>query len=126
MHGYTYGLGIDLSTCADVRICASSTKLSVKEVDIGLAADIGTLTRLPKVVGSYSWVKEVCLTARVWGPEEALKVGFVSGVYKDKEEALKEGFKIAGTMAAKSPVAVQGTKHLLDWSRDRSVADGKS
>lgn len=124
MHGYTLGLGIDLSTCADVRLCTTSTKFSVKEVDIGLAADIGTLTRLPKVVGSYSWVKDVCLTARIWGAEEALRVGFVSGVYRDKEEALKEGLKVAETMAAKSPVAVQGTKHLLDWSRDHSVADG--
>ncbi|KAI9719103.1 MAG: hypothetical protein M1812_003733 [Candelaria pacifica] len=124
LHGYTFGLGIDLSTCADIRICATSTKLSVKEVDIGIAADIGTLTRLPKAVGSYSWVKDVCLTARVWDAEEALKVGFVSGVYKDKSETLSEGFKIAATMAAKSPVAVQGTKHLLDWSRDHSVADG--
>ncbi|KAI9699830.1 MAG: hypothetical protein M1836_002865 [Candelina mexicana] len=124
LHGYTFGLGIDLSTCADIRICAKSTKLSVKEVDIGLAADIGTLTRLPKVVGSYSWVKEVCLTARTWGPEEALRVGFVSGVYTDKQEALKKAFKIAETMAAKSPVAVQGTKHLLDWSRDHTIAVG--
>ena len=73
MHGVTWGLGIDLSTCADVRICARDTRFSVKEVDIGVAADIGTLTRLPKVVGHYGWVKEVCLTAKVFGAEEALR-----------------------------------------------------
>jgi delta(3,5)-delta(2,4)-dienoyl-CoA isomerase len=124
MHGYAMGLGIDMSCCADIRLCTSDVKFAVKEVDIGLAADIGTLTRLPKIVGSFSWCKDVCLTARVFGAEEALRVGFVSGVYKDKEEAVKKGLELAKLMAGKSPVAVQGTKDILNWSRDRSVEDG--
>ena len=124
MHGYTLGLGIDISTCADVRICSNDTKFVVKEVDIGLAADIGTLTRLPKVVGNYGWVKDVSLTARPFSAEEALRVGFVSAVYAGKEEAVNEGIKWATLVAGKSPVAVQGTKELLNWSRDHSVQDG--
>lgn len=125
MHGYAFGLAVDLSTCADVRICSSDTRFAVKEVDIGLAADIGTLTRLPKVVGNYSWVKDVSLSARVFGPEEAFRVGFVSGVYPSKEAAVAEGIKWAELVASKSPVAVQGTKELLNWSRDHSVQDGE-
>ena len=125
MHGYTYGLGIDLSTCADVRICSNDTKFSVKEVDIGIAADIGTLSRLPKVVGQTSWVKDVCFSARVFGSEEAFRVGLVSGVFDGKEKALEEALKWAGLVASKSPVAVQGTKELINWSRDHSVQDGK-
>src|ERR1700759_5013272 len=72
-HGYSFGLGIDLGTAADIRICAADVRFSVKEVDIGLAADVGTLSRLPKVVGNMSWVKDVCLTARIFGAEEALR-----------------------------------------------------
>ncbi|KAI9881614.1 MAG: putative enoyl CoA hydratase [Pleopsidium flavum] len=124
MHGYTLGLGIDLSTCADVRICARDTRFSVKEVDIGIAADVGTLSRLPKVVGNFGWVKEVCLSARMFGAEEALRIGFVNSVLGSKEEAVTEGLKMAGAIAEKSPVAVQGTKELLNWSRDHTVADG--
>jgi len=124
MHGYTLGLGIDLSTCADVRICTRDTRFSVKEVDIGIAADVGTLSRLPKVVGSFGWVKEVCMSARMFGAEEALRVGFVNSVWGTKEEAVKEGLKVAALMAEKSPVAVQGTKELLNYSRDHTVADG--
>ncbi|KAI9813668.1 MAG: putative secondary metabolism biosynthetic enzyme [Pycnora praestabilis] len=124
LHGYTLGLGIDIATAADVRICASNTKFAIKEVDIGLAADIGTLTRLPKVVGSYSWVKDVCLTARIFGVEEALRVGLVSGVYEDKARAVEAGLKMAALIASKSPVAVQGTKELLNFSRDHNVQDG--
>ena len=63
IHGYCFGLGVDISVCCDVRICTEDAKFSVKEVDIGIAADVGTLTRLGKVVGNGSWVKDVCLSA---------------------------------------------------------------
>ncbi|KAJ5561249.1 Crotonase core [Penicillium sp. DV-2018c] len=124
MHGYSLGLAIDLSTATDVRLCARDTKFGVKEVDIGLAADIGTLSRLPKVVGNYGWVKEVALTAREFGAEEALRVGFVNAVYENREATIAAAFKIADLMASKSPVAVQGTKEILNYSRDHSVQDG--
>ncbi|CRG88416.1 hypothetical protein PISL3812_05446 [Talaromyces islandicus] len=124
MHGFSFGLAIDLCTAADIRVCARDTKFSVKEVDIGIAADIGTLTRLPKVVGNYGWVKEVCLTARVFGAEEALRVGFVNSVYDTKKQAVDKAIELAGLIASKSPVAVQGTKELLNFSRDHSVQDG--
>jgi len=123
MHGYAFGLGIDMSTCADVRICSADTKFSVKEVDIGIAADIGTLTRLPKVVGNFSWVKEVALSARVFGAEEALRVGFVSQVHETKDKAIDAALKLGELLASKSPVAVQGTKELLNHARDHTVAD---
>ncbi|KAI9758951.1 MAG: hypothetical protein M4579_002691 [Chaenotheca gracillima] len=124
LHGHSLGLAIDIATCADIRICAANTNFIVKEVDIGLAADVGTLTRLPKVVSSYSWVKDVCFTARPFGPEEALRVGLVSSIWPSKEKAIEAGLKLAQTIAEKSPVAVQGTKEILNWSRDRSVEDG--
>ena len=57
--------------------------------------------------------------------DEALSVGLVSGVFVTKEEAFTEGLRQAGRIARKSPVAVQGTKELLNWSRDRTVADGQ-
>ena len=125
MHGYSFGLAIDISTCADIRICASNTKFSIKEVDIGIAADVGTLSRLPKVVGNFSWVKDVALSARVFGAEEAYRVGFVSQVHDSKSQALEAGLKMAALLATKSPVAVQGTKELLNHARDHTIADSK-
>jgi Delta3,5-Delta2,4-dienoyl-CoA isomerase len=123
MHGIALGLAIDIACCADIRICAANTRFAVKEVDIGMAADVGTLSRLPKIVGSTSWVKDVCLTARDFSPQEALAVGFVSQVHSNKAQAVEAGFKLAEILAAKSPVAVQGTKELLNHARDNSVAD---
>ncbi|KAM0554999.1 hypothetical protein ACHAPJ_006347 [Fusarium lateritium] len=122
-HGISIGLAIDIACCADIRICASNTRFAVKEVDIGLAADIGTLARLPKLVGSTSWVKDVCLTARDFSAQEALSVGFVSQVHEGKEAAVHAGVALATTLADKSPVAVQGTKELLNYGRDNSVAE---
>lgn len=123
VHGISYGLAIDLSCCADMRIAAKGAIFAVKEVDIGLAADIGTLSRLPKAVGSFSWVKEVCLSAREFGAEEALNVGFLSQVYDSKSAAVDAAVKLAGLIACKSPIAVQGTKELLNHARDHSVED---
>lgn len=124
MHGYAFGLGIDLSTACDIRLCSSDTKFCVKEVDIGLAADVGTLSRLPKVVGLTSWCKEVCLTARPFGPEEALANRLVSRIVKGgKKELVEEGLRVAELIAGKSPVAVQGTKNILDAAWGRTVED---
>jgi Delta3,5-Delta2,4-dienoyl-CoA isomerase len=124
MHGISYGMAVDLATAADVRIAAADARFSVKEVDIGLAADVGTLSRLPKAVGNASWVKEVCLSAREFGADEAARVGFLSRVAPSKEAALKEGLELAKLIASKSPVAVLGTKELLNFSRENKTADG--
>lgn len=96
--------------------------MSIKEVDIGLAADIGTLTRMPKVVGNFSWIKDVALSARIFGAEEAFRVGFVSQVKETKAKAVEAAMELAALLAAKSPVAVQGTKELLNHARDNTVA----
>lgn len=95
----------------------------MKEVDIGLAADIGTLARLPKVVGSFSWVKDIALSARDFGAEEALRVGFVSQMHESKDKAVEAAVKMAAFIGGKSPVAVQGTKEVLNHSRDHAVEE---
>lgn len=125
LHGISFGLAIDMSSACDIRVASKDTKFSVKEVDIGIAADIGTLTRLPKIVGNISWVKEVCYTARIFGAEEALRQGLVSAVLEDKAKAMECALKLAKTIAEKSPVAVQGTKHLINYSIDHTVQEGE-
>jgi len=124
MHGYALGLAIDLATAADVRMCTLSTQLAVKEVDIGMAADMGTLSRLPKVVGHAGWVKEVSMTGRIFGAKEALRVGLVNYAYETKATMVQAALSLASLMASKSPVAVQSTKEILNYSRDHPVRDG--
>lgn len=126
IHGYAFGLAIDISCCTDIRIASKDTKFSVKEVDIGIAADIGTLARLPKIVGNHGWVKEVALTARIFSAEEAQQVGFVTHVTENKEQAVAKAVGLATLIASKSPVAVQGTKELLNHARENTTAASKS
>ena len=81
-------LGVDLVTACDIRLCTEDAYFCVKEVDIGLAADLGTLQRLGQVVGSQSKVREWCLTARKIPAHEALQVGLVSQVFATRDEML--------------------------------------
>ncbi|OQU95985.1 hypothetical protein CLAIMM_02130 [Cladophialophora immunda] len=124
MHGYTLGLAIDISASADIRICTKDAIFSVKEVDLGLAADAGALQRLPSIVGSLSWVKDVCYTGRRFGAEEALSVGYVSSISKDKQSATQEAIKLAANIASKSQIAVLGTKELLNYGTNHDASNG--
>lgn len=124
LHGIALGLGIDLASAADVRYASKETRFCIKEVDIGLAADIGSLQRLPYIVGNSSWMREMALTAKFFSADEALAQGFLSKVSLSPEQCTKDGIETAILIASKSPVAIQGTKMLLDYSRDHSVADG--
>lgn len=124
IHGYCIGAGIDLTSACDIRLASKDAKFTIKEVDIGLAADVGTLQRFPKVVGNNSWTREIVLTARYFGAEEALENGYISHIYETKEELFEEAMKIAKVIAAKSPIALVGYKNWLNFSRDHTINDG--
>ena len=124
VHNACVGGGVDIITTTDIRMCTRDAWFCVKEVDMGLAADVGTLQRLPKVIGSQSLVSDLCLTARRMQSEEAGSCGLVSGVFQTKEEMMSAAMDMASMIAAKSPVAVQGTKMNLVYSREHSVKEG--
>ncbi|MDP2435285.1 MAG: enoyl-CoA hydratase-related protein, partial [archaeon] len=81
VHGKCIGAGVDLITACDIRYATASSVFSVKEVAVGLAADVGTLQRLPKVVGNHSLLRELVLTGRDFGAAEAQELGMVSRVF---------------------------------------------
>jgi len=124
VHGAAIGLSLDMISACDVRYAASNASFSIKEVDIGLAADIGTLARLPKLAGNQSLVHELAYTARHFSPAEAEKMGLISKVVEGgRDEVLKAALDTAKIIAAKSPVAVLGTKRVLQHARDHSVQE---
>ena len=123
IHGACVGGGVDLIACADMRYCAAGTYFSVKEVDLGMVADVGSLQRLPRLIGE-GMVRELAYTGRKLGAAEAGQIGLVNRVF-DSPEALLEGvMQLARAIAAKSPLAIRGTKDMLNHARDHSVADG--
>ncbi|XP_021353466.1 delta(3,5)-Delta(2,4)-dienoyl-CoA isomerase, mitochondrial-like isoform X2 [Mizuhopecten yessoensis] len=124
IHNACIGGGIDMTSACDIRYATQDSFFQIKEVDIGLAADVGTLQRFPKIVGNDSLVRELIYTARRFHSDEAKEMGFVSRIFPDKESMLTGAMDIAEIIASKSPVAVQGSKVSLVFSRDHSVREG--
>ncbi|ORX62463.1 ClpP/crotonase [Hesseltinella vesiculosa] len=123
IHSGCYGAGVDMVTACDMRYCTKDALFCVKEVDVGLAADVGTLQRLPKVIGNQSLVRELCFSGRNMYAAEAHQAGLVNRVFDTFDEMMAEAMNMANLIASKSPVAVVGTKHNLIYSRDHSVAE---
>ncbi|WWC70792.1 uncharacterized protein I206_104744 [Kwoniella pini CBS 10737] len=125
MYGTSVGLAIDLACACDIRIASQNTTFGIFEVNVGLAADIGTLQRLPKIVGNESKVKELALTGRKFDAPEAKEIGFLSDVINGgRGEVIAAALEMAKVIASKSPIAVIGTKHLLNHARDHTVEEG--
>jgi len=122
MHGFCVGAGIDLSCCADIRLCSPETIFSVREVKVGLAADVGTLQRFPKIVGHSSRIRELCFTGSNFDADEAHRIGFVSRIAPNN--LIEDAVKLCCDIAALSPVAVTSTKTSLNYSRDHTVQEG--
>ena len=123
IHGACYGGGVDLATACDLRYCSADARFSVKEIDVGMTADVGTLQRLPKLVGE-GIARELAYTGRVVDGAEAQAIRLVNRVF-DTPEALADGvLAIAEAIAAKSPLAIRGVKEMITYARDHTVADG--
>ena len=123
IHSTCIGGGVDMTCCADMRYATEDAFFSIREIDIGMAADVGTLQRLPKIIPD-GVVRELAYTGRNMDAEEAREVGYVNRVFEDRESMLREVTHIAQTIARKSPLAMRGSKEMLLYSRDHSVQDG--
>ena len=123
IQGHCIGGAGDLIAACDMRYCSMDARFSIKEVDMGMAADVGTLQRLPRIIGD-GILRELAFTGRDVEAAEALRIGLVNRCFDDLA-ALIEGVQgIAREIAQKSPLAVAGTKRMLDYARDHSVEDG--
>jgi 2,4-dienoyl-CoA reductase (NADPH2) len=123
IHGACIGGGIDLICCADMRYCSSDATFSIKEIDIGMTADVGTLQRLPKLIGE-GMTRELAYTGRKFSATEALQMRLVNQVFESCEDLQTGVREIATTIAAKSPLSIRGVKEIITYARDHSVADG--
>jgi enoyl-CoA hydratase len=123
IHGGCIGGGVDIVSACDIRYCTDDAFFTIKEIDMGMVADLGTLQRLPKIIGS-GIVREMAYTGRNVMGKEAERIGLVNNSYSTKEEMLEKVTEIAKSIASKSPLSIRGTKHILKHSRDHSVPEG--
>ncbi|KAH7331504.1 hypothetical protein KP509_20G036900 [Ceratopteris richardii] len=123
IHGACIGGGVDLIAACDLRYCSSDSYFSVKEVDLAIVADLGSLQRLPLLIG-HGNAMDLALTGRRVSASEAKSIGLVNGVFESKHVMEEQVTALARNIAAKSPLAVVGTKKVLLKSRDTTVSDG--
>ncbi|MCR9106868.1 MAG: crotonase/enoyl-CoA hydratase family protein [Gammaproteobacteria bacterium] len=123
IHNTCIGGGVDMTCCADMRYASADAFFSIREIDIGMTADVGTLQRLPRIIPD-GVVRELAYTGRNMDADEACSMGFINRVFEDRETLLREVTAIAHRIAEKSPLAVRGSKEMLLYSRDHSVAEG--
>jgi enoyl-CoA hydratase len=123
IHGWCIGGGVDLTSACDIRLAASDSKFSVRETRMAMVADLGSLQRLPLVL-PMGYVAELAYTGKDIDAARAAKMGFVNDVYADQEATLAAAQDMAAEIAANSPLAVQGTKHVLYEAYRERVAAG--
>ncbi len=122
IHGWCIGAGVDLITACDIRLAAADTILSVRETRLAMVADVGTLQRLPRIIGPGK-VAELAFTGRDVTAAEAQSMGLVDHVYEDAAATQAAAATMAAAIAANSPLAVQGTKAVLAAAEGRSVEE---
>lgn len=122
VHGYCIGGGMDLITACDIRLAAAGATFSVRETKMAMVADLGTLQRLPAIVGQ-GHVAELVYTGSDITADRARQIGLVNDVYPDAGSLLEAADALAREIAANSPLAVQGSKAVLRAGDGRTVEE---
>ncbi len=123
IHGKCIGAGLDLASACDIRLASADATICLKEAAVGFVADVGSLQRVPHIVGQ-GHARELAYTAKFIDAKRAREIGLVNDVYPDKEALLEAAEDLAREIAANSPLAVQASKEVLNFCRGQSITDG--
>jgi enoyl-CoA hydratase len=123
VHGWCIGGGVDLITACDLRICTADARFSVRETKVAMVADLGSLQRLPLVIGDAA-TRELALTGKDIDAGRALALGLVSQVVADRDALDVAARALAAEIAGNPPLVVRGVKEILDQATRRDVAEG--
>lgn len=123
IHGWCIGGGLDLASACDIRLASGDARISLREVKVAMVADIGSIQRLPRIIGE-AHTRELAYTGKDIDAARALRIGLVSDVYDTPEALLREARALAHSIASNPPLVVQGIKQVMDYCADKSLADG--
>jgi enoyl-CoA hydratase len=121
--GWCIGGGVDLITACDVRLAAADARFSVREVKLAIVADVGSLQRLPHIVGQ-GVTRELALTGDDFGAERAHRIGLVNEVYTTQADLFDAAGAMAARIAKNPPLVVQGIKRVLNHGMGRPIEEG--
>lgn len=123
IQGGCIGAGVDMTSACDIRYATEDAFFQIAEINIGMTADVGTFPRLCKLIPE-GWVRELAYSGRRLPAQRAKEIGLVNDVFATQEEMLAHIMELAREIATKAPVAVAGSKRMINYARDHSIADG--
>ncbi len=122
IQGACIGGGVDLVSACDIRYASADAYFCIQEINIGMTADVGTFPRLCKLIPD-GWVRELAYTGRRLSAAKAKEIGLVNEVFDNHEAMLEQVLATAREIAAKAPLAVAGSKVMINYARDHNIAD---
>lgn len=123
IQGGCIGGGVDFVSACDIRYATDDAFFQIQEINIGMTADVGTFPRLCKLIPE-GWVRELAYAGRRLPAQRAKEIGLINETFPSQEAMLAHVMEIAAEIASKAPVAVAGSKRMINYARDHTIADG--
>ena len=123
VHGWCIGGGVDLISACDIRLATDDAKFSVRETRIAIVADLGSLQRLPRLIGQGN-TRELAFTGKDIGAARAREMGLVNETFASADALFAAAKSMAVEIAGNAPLTVRGVKQVLDFGEGKSVAEG--
>lgn len=123
VHRHCIGGALDLISACDLRLASRDAVFSLRETRIAIVADMGSLNRLPGIIGQ-GHTRMLALTGRDISSESALRIGLVNELHENQEDLMEAALNLAGEIADNADNAVRGTKKILNYMESHSVEDG--
>ncbi|MFZ5721532.1 MAG: crotonase/enoyl-CoA hydratase family protein [Pseudomonadota bacterium] len=123
IQGGCVGGAVDMTSACDIRYCTADAFFVIQEINIGMTADVGTFPRLCKLIPE-GWVRELAYTGRRLPAQRARDIGLVNEVFDTHEQVVEHALATAREIASKAPLAVTGSKVMINYARDHTIKDG--
>ncbi|OHB27001.1 MAG: enoyl-CoA hydratase [Phenylobacterium sp. RIFCSPHIGHO2_01_FULL_69_31] len=123
IQGGCVGGAVDMTSACDIRYCTADAFFVIQEINIGMTADVGTFPRLCKLIPE-GWVRELAYTGRRLPAQRAREIGLVNEVFDTHEQVVDHALATAREIASKAPLAVTGSKVMINYARDHTIKDG--
>jgi enoyl-CoA hydratase len=122
IQGGCIGGAVDFASACDIRYASADAFFCIQEINIGMTADVGTFPRLCKLIPE-GWVRELAYTGRRLSAQRAKEIGLVNEIYPDHDSLVAGVLETAREIASKTPLAVAGSKVMINYARDHSIRD---
>lgn len=123
IQGGCIGGAVDMTSACDIRYASADAFFCIQEINLGMTADVGTFPRLCKLIPE-GWVRELAYTGRRLTAQRACEIGLVNTVFDSHEATVAHALETAREIATKNPLAIAGSKVMINYARDHSIRDG--